>query len=137
MIAPGRIGRRPAPDHAPPVSTKCQGRRAATTPPAGEAGAVPERGRAPITLPAVVRCQPFLIRGATLVDGSGGPPVVADVRVGSNGRVAEIVSRPGSLAPDEGDGVIAGRVQGQAPALDDAIPLIRSQRGRGPGPGPG
>ncbi len=90
----------------------------------------------------MVRCQPFLIRGATLVDGSGGPPVVADVRVGSNGRVAEIVSRPGSLAPDEGDGVIEGGGLALAPGFidlhshSDLYSLQRSGRGAPVGDGP-
>jgi N-acyl-D-amino-acid deacylase len=67
----------------------------------------------------VARCQPFLIRGATLIDGSGRPPVIADVRVGAGGRVAEVVPSPRSLAPAEGEDVVDGAGRALAPGFID------------------
>ncbi|HXT21894.1 MAG TPA: hypothetical protein VN923_14170, partial [Thermoanaerobaculia bacterium] len=56
----------------------------------------PARGRPP--------AYDLLVRGALLVDGSGGEPVVGDLAV-ADGRIASITAA-GALAPEHADEVV-------------------------------
>jgi N-acyl-D-amino-acid deacylase len=70
--------------------------------------AVPAMAQAPVPV------RPVLIRGAIVVDGSGGPNRVADVRI-SGGTIRQI----GQLAPSPGDSVVEARGLVLAPGFID------------------
>ena len=82
---------------------------------------------------------PFVVRGAAVVDGSGGDPFVADVRVGVDGRVAEV--RP-SLTPAEGEEVVDASGRALCPGFvdmhshSDLYTLVREGTGAPVGDGP-
>ena len=57
-----------------------------------------------------------LIRGALVIDGTGAEPVVADVRIATNGTVAAIAP---SITPSEGDTLVDGDGQVLAPGFVD------------------
>ena len=69
---------------------------------------------APAIAQQPVPARPILIRGATVVDGSGGPSRVADVRI-SGGTIQRI----GQLAPSPGDSVVEARGLVLAPGFID------------------
>ncbi|MGH9062587.1 MAG: N-acyl-D-amino-acid deacylase family protein, partial [Acidimicrobiales bacterium] len=61
-------------------------------------------------------CAPFVVRGARIVDGSGGPPTRGDLRVGADGRVAAVGP---SLSPAEGEAVVDGAGLALSPGFVD------------------
>ena len=58
--------------------------------------------------------RPVLIRGAIVVDGSGGPSRVADVRIAGG-----TIQRIGQLAPSAGDSIVEARGLVLAPGFID------------------
>jgi N-acyl-D-amino-acid deacylase len=90
----------------------------------------------PAPAPAPAEPRPFLIRGARVIDGAGGEPFDASVRVSANGRISEIAT---TLTPGEGESVIdaGGRVLSPG-FLDmhshsDLYTMVRSEGADGPG----
>jgi len=83
---------------------------------------------------------PTLVRGALLIDGSGADPASLDVRIGGDGRVAEITA---SLTPSEGETVVDGSGRVLCPGFidmhshSDLYTLVRPSAGAVPlGDGP-
>lgn len=84
--------------------------------------------------------RPTVVRGATLIDGGGGDPVVTDVRIGPDGRIAAIAT---GVTPHEGDDVVDGDGRVLCPGFidmhshSDLYTLVRTSDGVAPiGDGP-
>jgi N-acyl-D-amino-acid deacylase len=64
----------------------------------------------------VPRAVPTVVRAALLIDGTGHEPVTRDVRVGADGRVAEIAA---AITPGEGELVVDGAGKVLCPGFID------------------
>src|SRR3984893_2532188 len=84
--------------------------------------------------------MPAVVRGALLIDGTGGDPVTRDVRIGVDGRVADIAP---AITPGEGEAVVDGGGKVLCPGFvdmhshSDLYTLVRLAEGSAPlGDGP-
>jgi len=83
---------------------------------------------------------PTVVRGALLIDGRGGDPQELDLRIGTDGRVADVAA---AITPFEGDEVVDGSGRVLCPGFidmhshSDLYTLVRPANGAAPiGDGP-